>query len=184
MIAADFSELLHLHERACAIVLRHANRRDEEELVWLREVGCGSQRAARLVTFARTGNRLGMFLRTAILFAEQAGRINQAARNRRQPNERQHERDRCLDTPHGETNTTPAQPVQSRRLAARRLADQRGGNVLAPNRGGSGPRNTLNTRKGKKAERTFSCFWSVSWAIHLGITQRCVPIRVWGNGRS
>jgi len=42
-----------------------------------------------------------MFLRAAILFAEQPRRINQAAGNRWQPNERQHQRNRCLDTLHG-----------------------------------------------------------------------------------
>lgn len=108
---------LNLHRRGCAIEQRHTDRHDEEELILLREIAGGRQSATRLVAVARTGNGLGMFLRAAILFAQQARRINQTARSRWQPNERQHQRDRCLDTLHGRSNTTEARPEQSGRLA-------------------------------------------------------------------
>ena len=94
-LVADSSVQVNLHQRKCAIEQRQTDRCAEDQLVLLREIMGRGQSAARLVTVAWTGN--GMFLRAAILFAEQTGRINQTARNRWQPNERQQQRNRCLD---------------------------------------------------------------------------------------
>ena len=106
--AANSDGPLNLRENGCGIEQQHADWREDERLRLLGEKGGGCQRTAGLVAIARAGSALRMFLRAAILFAQPARRINQTARSRWQPNERQHQRDRCLDTLHGKTNTTAA----------------------------------------------------------------------------
>jgi len=92
---------MNLKQHESGVEQRHADGRDDKQMALLRKIGSGGQRTARLVAIARAGSGLRMSLRAALLFAEQPRRINQAARNRWQPNERQHQRDRCLDTLHG-----------------------------------------------------------------------------------
>ena len=117
---SDSDGLLDFRESDCGIEQQHADWRENEWLRLLGEKGGGRQSPARLVAIARAGSALRMILRAAILFAEPARRINQTAGSRWQPNERQHQRDRCFDTLHGESNTTDARPEQSGRLAAGR----------------------------------------------------------------
>ena len=117
--AANASGPVNLNQRECAVEQRHTDRRDDEQLTLLRKVGSGGQRAARLVAIARAGSGMRVLLGATILFAEQPRSINQTARNRWQPNERQHQRDECLDGLHGASNTTDAWPEQSGRLVAR-----------------------------------------------------------------
>lgn len=94
---------------------QHADWREDEWLGLLGKKSGGCQRSTGLVAIARAGSALRMFLRATILFAQPACRINQTARSRWQPNERQHQRNRCFDTLHGESNTTAARPEQSGR---------------------------------------------------------------------
>lgn len=110
--AANASGPVNLNQRECAVEQRHTDRRDDEQLTLLRKVGSGGQRAARLVAIAGDGRAMRVLLGATILFAEQARRINQAARNCWQPNERQHHRHDCLDPLHGRSNTTAAKPEQ------------------------------------------------------------------------
>ena len=109
-LAAYCGGSLNLHSRGGGIEQRHTDWRDEKLLALLWEIMRRRQSAARLVAVARAGIGARMPLRAAIPFAKQAGCIKQAARNRRQPNERQHQRDHCLDTLHEESNTTAAWP--------------------------------------------------------------------------
>jgi len=111
-LAIHSCRTLNPRQKLCAVEQRNADGCDEKCLVLLREIMGRCQSAARLVAVAWAGNGLGMLLRAAILFVEQTGRINNAARNRWQPNERQHQRDRCLDTLHGERDSTPQSVAQ------------------------------------------------------------------------
>lgn len=115
-IAANSNGPLNFRKDGCGIKQQHANWREDQRLRLLGEKSGGSKRTARLVAIGRSGSALRMFLRAAILFAQPARRINQTAGSRWQPNERQHQRDRCLDTLHGESNTTGGWPEQSGRL--------------------------------------------------------------------
>lgn len=125
-LATNTGETLNLRQHVRAAEQQHTDRHNKEQLILLREIAGGRQSAARLVAVARTGNGLGMFFRAAILFFRQSRRINQAARNRWQPDERQHQRDHCLDTLHEESNTTAAWPKQSGRLGYRPKRKQPG----------------------------------------------------------
>ena len=116
--ASDSNGSLNFRERGCGTDQQHADWREDERLGLLGKKSGGCQRTAGLVAIARAGSALRMFFRAAILFAQPACRINQTARRRWQPNERQHQCDRCFDTLHAKSNTTPAQPEQSARLAA------------------------------------------------------------------
>lgn len=114
--AANSDGPLDFRESGCGSKQQHADRREDQRLRLLGEKGGGRQSPAGLVAIARAGSALRMFLRAAILFAQPARRINQTARSRWQPNERQHQRDRCFDTLHVESNTTEAGPGQCGRL--------------------------------------------------------------------
>ncbi len=73
-IVTNPSGPVNLHRRDPAIEQRRTDRHDEEQLILLREIAGGRQSATRVVAMARAGMR--MFLRAAILLAEQARRIN------------------------------------------------------------------------------------------------------------
>lgn len=114
--AANSDGPLNLRENGCGIEQQHADWREDKRLGLLGKKSSGCQRTAGLVAIARAGSALRMFLRAAILFAQPACRINQTARGRWQSNERQHQRDHCLDTLHGQSNTTAVRPEQCGRL--------------------------------------------------------------------
>lgn len=99
--AANSNGPLNFRENGCEIKQQHADWREKKRLRLLGKKRSGCQRAAGPIAVARAGSALGMFLRAAILLAEQPRRINQTARSRWQPNERQHQRNHCLDTLHG-----------------------------------------------------------------------------------
>jgi len=61
----------------------------------------------------RAGCGLGVFLGATISLGEKARCINQATGNRRQPNNRQYERDHGLDPMHGPIDTMPGRVGQS-----------------------------------------------------------------------
>ena len=104
-IAANSDGTLNWHQKGCDIKHWHNHRREDMRLRLLRKVGSGGQCPARLVAIARAGSGMRVLLGATILFAEQSRRINQTARHGWQPNERQHQRDRCFDTLHGEENS-------------------------------------------------------------------------------
>ncbi len=74
--AANASGPVNLNRRESGVEQRHADRRDDEQLALLRKIGGGSQRAAGLVAVAGDGRAMRMFLRAALLFAEQPRGIN------------------------------------------------------------------------------------------------------------
>ncbi len=121
-IVGNYDEPLNFGESGWRIKQQHAGWREDKRLGLLGKKSGACQRTARLVAVLRAGRGLRMSLRATIPFAQQTGRIKQTARSRWQPNKRQQHRHDCLDTLHGESNTTEAGPGQSGRLADRRGA--------------------------------------------------------------
>ncbi len=115
-IPANSDGTLNFGESGYESKQQHADWREDEWLGLLGKKSGGGQRPAGLVAIARAGSALRMFLRAAILFAQPARRINQTARSRWQPNERQHQRNRCFDTLHGRRNTMQTGREQRERL--------------------------------------------------------------------
>ncbi len=115
-IAIKTGEAMNFRKTVVKDEKQHAIRRKHYRMGLLgKECGRGQCRAGLIAT-TRNGNRFGMVGRATILFAEPARRINQAAGSGWQPNERQHQRNHCLDPLHGESNTTLIAPGQCGRF--------------------------------------------------------------------